>query len=352
MSKTKRLWKRPGRPTWYADLRDLGGGRPSTGTDDKDEAIKWLARKLIAFEAPQNGRHGSPRTPLELFAEHHLEAKRLNCRGSTVDRDDLSLRNFLKWAPANVTLEDVDASMLNKYSRQRQVKGRAAAQTILHELHALSSLYRRAISEGYVTVNPVSLMVDKPKIERDEVEWLEPEEAAASLAKCEGDLHTLMAIALLTGARKQEVTGLEWRDVDFERGLVRIRANKWRYLKRGDARSVKLWPQLREILEALDRKDGGLVVPNRNGEPYSDVRGGMKSAEERAKVGKHISWNTLRHTYASLRLQTLDNGAAISPFRVAKELGHESLTMIFKHYGHVLESPQRLEVIEYRLSSE
>ena len=344
-----RLFKRPERPHWYADLRDLGAGRPSTKTADEDEATKWVVKALLALEGPQNGRHGSPRTLLADFAEHHLAAKRLNRRDSTVDRDELSLRTFIARV-GSVTLEDVDSSMLNNYARRRQVEGRAT-QTILHELHALSSLYKRAISEGYLVVNPVALMVDKPRIERDEVEWLEPEEAAAFLAECEGDVHTLMAIALLTGARKQEVTGLEWSDVDFERGLVRIRANKWRELKRGHARSVKLWPQLREILEGLDRK-GRLVVPNPNGTPYTDKRSGMKKAEERAKVGKHVSWNTLRHTYASLRLQTLDNGAAISPFRVAKELGHQGLDMIFKHYGHILESPQRLEVIEYRLSLE
>jgi integrase len=195
-------------------------------------------------------------------------------------------------------------------------------------------------------------MVDKPRIERDEPEWLEPGEAAKFLAECKGDLHTLMAIALLTGARKQEVTGLEWSDVDFKRGLIQIRPNQWRKLKRAHSkRSVKLWPQLYAILEPLKQKNG-LVVPNRLGEPYSDVRGGMEGAAERAKISKEVSWNTLRHTYASLRLQTLDNGAAISPFKVAHELGHKGLTMIFEHYGHVIESPQRLEVIEYKLEEE
>ena len=222
MTRKSRLFQRPGRPTWYADLRDLGGKRPSTGTDDKDEATKVLAKLLLALEAPTSNGAMPTRMPFAIFAEHHFEAKRLTRRESTVVRDELSIRTFLEWALASLSLGDVDASMLNKYSRQRQLEG-AAAQTVLHELHAISSLYKRAVSEGYIAANPVAQMVDKPVVERDEPVWLEPHEAAAFLTECEGDLHTLMAIALLTGARKQEVTGLEWDDVDFERDLIRIR---------------------------------------------------------------------------------------------------------------------------------
>lgn len=351
MGKTNRLFQRPGRPTWYADLRDLDGGRPSTGTNNKDEATKWLAKKLIALETPRNGVRGSPRTPIESYAEHHLEAKKLNRRPSTVKRDQLSIRTFLEWAGEHTTLEAVDPGLLNKYSRDRQREG-AAPQTVLHELHALSSLFKRAVAEGYLAQNPVALMVDKPKVERDEPEWLEPEEAAAFLAECEGDTHTLMAIALLTGARKKEVTGLEWSDVDFGRGLIRIRPNEWRKLKRGQARSIKLWPQLRAMLEPLRQKSGLVVPSERTGRPYTDVRPSIEEAREAAGIEKAITWNTLRHTYASLRLQTLDNGAPISLFKVARELGHSSPTMIFKHYGHVLESPQRLEMVEYRIREE
>ena len=94
------------------------------------------------------------------------------------------------------------------------------------------------------------------------------------------------------------------------------------------------------------------MVESPYGGIYKDVRGGIKVAAERAKLTAKISWNTLRHTYASLRLQTLDNGAPVSPFKVSKELGHSGLDMIYKHYGHVLESPQRLEVIEYKSEPE
>ena len=355
-----RLYKRPGRQTWYADLRDLGEGRKSTGESDYLDAEIWLNRELIEIRATLNGKQRKrdlgPGMVLS-FSEHHLEAKKLNRRESTIQRDELSLRHFLTWAGEDILLSDVTPGLLNQYAHARTADG-AAAQTVLHELHALSSMFKRAVAEGYVEVNPVSQMVDKPRIEREEPEWLEPEEAAAFLAECKGDLHTLVAIALFTGARKQEICGLQWEDVDFNRDLIQIRANKWRKLKRNHSkRSIKLWSQLRAILEPL-AKTGirfgpqkwktGLVVPNRHGGMYIDVRGGMEGAGERAEIGKEVSWNTLRHTYASLRLQTVDNGAPISPFRVAKELGHKGLTMIFEHYGHVLESPQRLEMIEYK----
>ncbi len=346
MSKKDRLFKRPGRRQWHADLRDLGAGRPSTGCVDRDEAVKWLARKLIGLEAPS--ATGPGRMPIEAYSEHHLEAKRLNRRESTVERDERSIRYFLNWAGSSVTLEDIDPQMLNTYARERQVAG-IAAQSVLHELHALSSLFKRAVAEGYVLTNPVALMVDKPRIERPEPDWLEPEEGARLIDACVGDVQALVAIALLTGGRKAEVLGLETADVDFKRGIVRIRPNKWRALKtERSKRTVRLWPQLREILEARDLRPGPLV-PNSRGEPYTDVRGGMEGAIERAKIEKRVSWTTFRHTYASLRLQTVDNGHSVSVFNVARELGHSGATQIFKTYGHVIDSPQRLEVVEYRL---
>ena len=347
MGKKNRLFQR--NKIWHADLRDLGGGRPTTGCEDFDEALTWLQRRIIELKSPKTGRLAAPGTHLEVFAEYHLKAKLVNRRVSTVKRDELSLSTFLNWAPNRIALDAVDAELLNRYSRHRQEKDGAAAQTILHELHALSSLYKRAVAEGYVVQNPIALMVDKPRVTRSEAVWLEPHEAAAFLAEFEGDLHTLIAIALLTGGRSLEVRGLETRDVDFERGLVQYRPNKWRELKAGPSRSVKLWPQLREILEARDLKPG-LLVPNASGEVYPPSYKKITTTAEDAGIKKQVGWNTLRHTYASLRLQTLDNGAPISPFNVARELGHSSLKMIFEHYGHVLESPQRLDVVEYRIA--
>ena len=61
-----------------------------------------------------------------------------------------------------------------------------------------------------------------------------------------------------------------------------------------------------------------------------------------------VRWNKLRHGYATARLQTLDNGAPVSVFTVARELGHTGVHLVERIYGHLGEVHHRSEVVEFR----
>ncbi len=58
-----------------------------------------------------------------------------------------------------------------------------------------------------------------------------------------------------------------------------------------------------------------------------------------------------RHTYCAARLQTLDHGAPVSPFTVAKEMGHGGDSLVKRIYGHLGEVRRRSEVVEYRVEN-
>lgn len=164
-------------------------------------------------------------------------------------------------------------------------------------------------------------------------------------------LRPVFAVPLLTSARKSEALGLEARDVDFERSVVHIRPNRWRKLKtRYSKRSVPLWPQLRKILaEHVERFDlsEGLLFPAPDGAMLSDLRGSIAAILEAAKIEKRVTFTTLRHTYASTRIQTLDNGAPVSLYTVAREMGHQGVNQIEKTYGHLQSTRHRSPVVEY-----
>ena len=57
----------------------------------------------------------------------------------------------------------------------------------------------------------------------------------------------------------------------------------------------------------------------------------------------------LRHTYCAARLQTLDNKAPVSPYTVAKELGHGGEAMVRRVYGHLGEVRHRSKSVQYRI---
>ncbi len=82
----------------------------------------------------------------------------------------------------------------------------------------------------------------------------------------------------------------------------------------------------------------------------TDWRKPLDAIAERAgwKVGE-IRSKMFRHTYCAARLQTLDKGAPISPYTVAKEMGHGGRALVDRVYGHLGEIRHRSEVVEYRV---
>ena len=68
---------------------------------------------------------------------------------------------------------------------------------------------------------------------------------------------------------------------------------------------------------------------------------------EIAEIDKHTTLHSLRHTYTAARLQTTDSGAPISVYTVMRELGHSTVSLIEKTYGHLPDVRHRRPVVEY-----
>jgi len=62
-----------------------------------------------------------------------------------------------------------------------------------------------------------------------------------------------------------------------------------------------------------------------------------------------ITSKIFRHTYCAARLQTLDRGAPVSVYTVAKDLGHGGEAMVRRVYGHLGTVHHRSEFVEYRV---
>jgi hypothetical protein len=170
----------------------------------------------------------------------------------------------------------------------------------------------------------------------------------------------LLATYLLTGGRESEVTGLELDDVSLDRKTITFRPNAWRRLKTpGSHRVVRLWSQLEETLGPylhwrLLERGGQLLFPSPWSEPEQpirDVRGLLDRIAARAGVlAGDLRTKMFRHTYCAARLQTLDRGAPVSTYTVARELGHESEAMVRRVYAHLGEVRHRSEVVECRVA--
>jgi integrase len=164
-----------------------------------------------------------------------------------------------------------------------------------------------------------------------------------------------LLMLLYTGARRGEMIGLRWEDVDFSRGVVRIRRARVRgeevVPKSEKAREVPIdvaGPELRAELEEMARTrpareglhtDPGLVFRSPTGRPIQERNLSRSWESLRRLAAKHgvrpLRLHDARHTFASHAIE-----AGISPTRVASWLGHGSAEITHRIYSHVV-PPER-----------
>lgn len=392
----------------FRDYADVGGRREALkapgytqATADHDVALALLAARLRDLDGRRRGLilHGEQKRSTlydvaALDLRTKVEAGRLT--PSYAGTREAQLRVLFRILggtddpecrrkdPRSVSVADIRMLVSTMRLMRTSRGGKYAEPTILTHLHALSGVFKRAGSEGYVEpgFNPVMALQEKPRRNRTEARWLEVPDAALFLESARTYVvprpdwipfpYALVATWLLTGCRETEIYGLELDDISFERRIIRIRENGWRRLKTQRAtRNVPLWPQLETILRAhfrqleewrLERGPGGrsrvpdceLVFPtwSMDGKPTMvqdsrrlldrlATRAGWKAGEIRTKM--------FRHTYCAARLQTLDQGAPVSAFTVARELGHSSTEMVEEVYSHLGTVRHRSEAVEFRV---
>ena len=137
-------------------------------------------------------------------------------------------------------------------------------------------------------------------------------------------LYLLVLMALTTGARKGELQGLRWADVDLDRGLAHVGRSK-----NGDPKALPLVPAVVQELRRFQAGTSSLVFPSarRPEQPYA-FEPMWKDALRAARI-KAFRFHDLRHTCASMLAQ---NGATL--IEIGDLLGHRQL-QVTKRYSHL-----------------
>lgn len=151
---------------------------------------------------------------------------------------------------------------------------------------------------------------------------------AATLESPHRHLHAIVLLALTSGARKGEILGLHWKDVDLDRKTAVLHNTKNR-----ERRTLTLVPQvileLRK-LKKVRRIDTDLIFTH----PATGTRNpfyfekAWREARAKAKL-EDFRFHDLRHTCAS---NLAMNGATTA--EIAAVLGHKTLQMV-KRYAHL-----------------
>jgi integrase len=198
----------------------------------------------------------------------------------------------------------------------RSLDVKAATRNHYRRLIVLAFNY--AVRHGYATGNPAE-QTAKAKERCGDIGILGVSQAARLLESATPDILPYIAIGLFAGLRRAELERLDWSEIDFESGLVEVKAAKSKTAQR---RFVTIQPNLREWLLPV-RKHRGNVTPE-------DFNKQFVQAREAADI---TEWpdNALRHSFASYHLTHFKNAAM-----TALELGHHESRITFAHYRELV----------------
>lgn len=298
------------------------------------------SKKAQAFKTPED------RQNLGVYLVEWLERKKLQLKSSTAEhyREMISGRLIPMFGHLSM------GEFSRKHVRDRLSQYKAGNKTMTNLQSCLRSALNDAVEDELLEVNPMVGWNYRNREELKEDDDVDPftiEEQAAILAATPKDRRPQVVFSFWTGIRPSELIALEWGDIDWIGGVVRIVRAKTRAAGSPETpktasgrRSIKLLGPARDALiqqKALTFLAGGRVFMNPNsGEPWEESGEIRKviwlPALRKAGVRYRRPYQT-RHTYASMMLS-----AGEHPMWVASQMGHKDWTMIARIYGRWMPS--------------
>ncbi len=179
-----------------------------------------------------------------------------------------------------------------------------------------------ALDRGYCVGNPAKNSA-KAKAVEGTVGILSVEQITALLEQSPAALIPFIAIGAFAGLRRSEIERLDWKEVDWQSGLIEVTAKKAKSARR---RFVRIQPNLAAWLKPY-RLLRGSVAPIKYRELFDTAR----------EAARLVEWpqNALRHSFASYHLAKFSDAAAL-----ALELGHTNSNLVFQHYRQLVRPKQ------------
>ena len=225
-----------------------------------------------------------------------------------------------------------------------------SARRVVYVHVTINKALKQAVRWSLIPRN-VADAVDPPKLQKTEIRPLSEDQVRILLDTAEGDrLEALYVLAVTTGMRQGELLGLQWKDIDLEAGMLRVRRTVFAGTVSPpktdkSRRSIKLTRKavaaLRYHRERYPERISEWVFHTGKGTPVSCYNLHNRSWKPLlAKAGlPHTRFHDLRHTAATLLLTK-----GVHPKIVQEMLGHSSISITLDTYSHVLPDIQEKAV--------
>jgi integrase len=206
-------------------LKASGAGGEIKGESTRDFFKNWLAGKEVGAARDTYLRY---RTTVELFLA--VIGKRAALSLSTVRPKDIEgFRDY--------RLKEVGAS------------------TVVDDLKIIRTAFNRARRQGAIHTNPCEA-VDFPKGEAQVREPFTAQEVGLLVQQASAEWKTVILLGFYAGLRLGDAVRLDWRCVDFEKGMLTFKAQKTRRIE-----SLPIHPMLAAHLGRIAGDTGGTISP-------------------------------------------------------------------------------------------
>lgn len=219
--------KHQGKWAVVVDLEPVNGKRKQKWFmfDSEKEAHKGLPKILIQLD---NNMYTDPeKTTLNEFIKEWFETKKKMIRQTSIRGYDTIIRNYIEPNIGNMKLRDIKTIHIQKM--YNKLLDSVSIKTVRNTHAVIHTVFKSAIRQGMLSVNP-SDMVELPKNKRVEIKVLNPEEMKTLLEYVKDTvLFVPLLLAITTGMRAGELTGLEYNHIDMERGIINVKQARNRF---------------------------------------------------------------------------------------------------------------------------
>lgn len=357
-----------------ADGRQL---RPWTTTFDVAPgwSEKTARKRAEAFAANfemqcREGLGSDTRQTFAQYAEYvlTLRERRGDAHKTIVDYRNMTGRIYPELG--HIKLRDLQAHHLNGFyskltqpGQNKRTGGGLSAKSVLRYHRFISIVLTQAVKEGLIPINAAS-RAEPPRAERHESNYMQPADIDAINTALQAEplkWRALVHLLMITGARRGEVLGLKWADVDVTGSRVFICRSisytpdsgvyagkpKTKSSERYVAippetvallRDYRVW-QLEERFRLGEYyQDNDYVFTRDDGRPMhpDSVTTWLKRFSKRHGL-RHVNPHCFRHTLASVLFFH-----GVDAVSVAKRLGHAQVSTTSDIYAHLMaEADQR-----------
>ena len=356
------------RQKWKVDFRDQNNKRRRKWFKLKRDADKYHRDKL---DEVGKGTYMAEREipTFKEVAAAFLEAKAQEVRDTTLEQYRQHIECHINPILGETRLDLLLYDELEKYTKAKIKEGRISYATIRKTLTTLgavlaySSVKYRVYDYRAQDIKQARKLVSKKaesnngeRQDKKEISYLDQAQAKKLIQAADAKSHKhgmLFYLAIYTGLRQGELLGLEWQDIDLDKGVLHVR----RTFNHGKVRDTKSDSSTRDIdlsKDAVQRlrewkiacpiTDRQLVFPSDVGNHiearnlYNRV---YKPLLKKAGLPEELTFHALRHTFAMHMIGLMKKKEYMDPKYIQNQMGHSSIMMTFDVYGKHMREPDQ-----------